>query len=44
MINTHIKTVLGGVMAHTKLWGTTVSRNALLTTTKESHDFSHGEC
>ena len=27
-----------------KLWGTTVSRNALLTTTKESPDFSHGEC
>jgi hypothetical protein len=31
-------------MAHPKLWGTTDTRNGLPTTTKESPDFSHGEC
>ncbi|HHW00140.1 MAG TPA: hypothetical protein GXX36_11355 [Clostridiaceae bacterium] len=31
-------------MAHPKLWGTTDTRNGLPTTTKESSDFSHGEC
>jgi len=31
-------------MAHPELWGTTDTRNGLPTTTKESPDFSHGEC
>jgi hypothetical protein len=31
-------------MIHPKLWGTTDTRNGLPTTTKESPDFSHGEC
>jgi len=31
-------------MTHPKLWGTTDTRNGLPTTTKESPDFSHGEC
>jgi len=31
-------------MAHPKLWGTTDTRNGFPTTTKESPDFSHGEC
>ena len=31
-------------MAHPKLWGTTDTRNGLPTTTRESSDFSHGEC
>jgi len=32
------------VMAHPNLWGTTDTRNGLPTTTRESPDFSHGEC
>ena len=31
-------------MAHPNLWGTTDTRNGLPTTTRESPDFSHGEC
>jgi len=31
-------------MTHPKLWGTTDTRNGLPTTTRESPDFSHGEC
>lgn len=31
-------------MAHPNLWGTTDTRNGLPTTTKESPEFSHGEC
>ena len=31
-------------MTHPKLWGTTDTRNGLPTTTKESPNFSHGEC
>lgn len=31
-------------MAHPKFWGTTDTRNGLPTTTRESPDFSHGEC
>ena len=31
-------------MAPPKLWGTTDTRNGLPTTTRESPDFSHGEC
>ena len=31
-------------MTHPNLWGTTDTRNGLPTTTRESPDFSHGEC
>ena len=31
-------------MAYPNLWGTTDTRNGLPTTTRESPDFSHGEC
>jgi len=31
-------------MAHPNLWGTTDTRNGISITTRESSDFSYGEC